>query len=192
VRNGLVCVALVSIAAALASTASRVGTQSLPASKRMADGRLWTTANLAIDVAGSYCYDNAETGCRRYGRLYTWSAAQGVCRTVGDRWRLPTNDEWYRLATSYGGLLEESPERGKATYAALTFGGASGFDAVLGGGRSQDGEYQRADAHGFYWTATATGPATAWFYNFGRGLPALNRHSDGEKGRAFAVRCVKD
>src|SRR5690349_20432736 len=102
------------VLAGAALAASQSESRTAPASRRMADGKLWTTANLAIDVAGSYCYDNAEANCGRYGRLYTWSAAQSGCRRAGDGWRLPSNDEWQRLATSYGGLLEESPERGKA------------------------------------------------------------------------------
>ncbi|HUE23781.1 MAG TPA: hypothetical protein VMQ86_18980 [Bryobacteraceae bacterium] len=71
-------------------------------------------------------------------------------------------------------------------------GGNSGFDALLGGGRSDDGQYARLEAHGFYWTASESGPAIAWFYNFGKGGLALNRHGDGEKQRAFSVRCVTD
>lgn len=40
-------------------------------SKRMADGKQWTTSNLNIDSVPSYCYENSEKNCRRYGRLYT-------------------------------------------------------------------------------------------------------------------------
>jgi hypothetical protein len=39
--------------------------------------------------------------------------------------------------------------------------------------------------HGFYWTASEGDPAGAWFYNFGQGGLSLNRHSDGERQRAF-------
>ena len=45
-------------------------------SKRMADGKEWTTANLNVNTSSSYCYDNAEPNCRRYGRLYTWESAR--------------------------------------------------------------------------------------------------------------------
>ena len=139
-----------------------------------------------------YCYDDADANCRRYGRLYTWESAQRACQALGDGWRLPTNDEWRGLATAYGGLREETADKGRAAYDALIAGGRSGFEAVLGGGRSQDGEYARGDAHGFYWTASETGPGTAWFYNLGRGGLSVNRHAGGEKPEAFAVRCVSD
>jgi uncharacterized protein (TIGR02145 family) len=69
-------------------------------------------------------------------------------------------------------------------------GGGSGFNALLGGGRDQKGEYGRLEAHGFYWTASQSEPAMAWFYNFAKGRQALYRQRDGEKQRAFSVRCV--
>jgi uncharacterized protein (TIGR02145 family) len=163
-----------------------------PPSKRMADGRVWTTRNLDVDVAPSYCYDDAEANCRRHGRLYTWESAQRACATLGDGWRLPTNDEWRGLAAAYGGLREETSDKGRAAYDALITGGYSGFEAVFGGGRSEDGQYARGDAHGFYWTASETGPTTAWFYNLGRNGLSVNRHAAGEKPGAFAIRCVRD
>lgn len=161
-------------------------------SGRMADGKRWTTDNLNVKTEPSYCYDDAEVNCRRYGRLYTWESARQACESLGAGWRLPTNDEWRQLAEHYGGLLEESQERGKSTFKALIMGGSSGFNAVLGGGRDLDGRYARLNAHGFYWTASESGATTAWLYNFGKGMQALNRHRDGEKQRAFSVRCVSE
>src|SRR5262245_43158476 len=49
--------------------------------KRMADGNEWTTANLNVSTSSSYCYDDAESNCRRYGRLYVWESAQRGCQT---------------------------------------------------------------------------------------------------------------
>jgi uncharacterized protein (TIGR02145 family) len=64
---------------------------------------------------------------------------------------------------------------------------------MLGGGRTdKSGEYARLEAHGFFWTASESDPAKAWFYNLGKGLSAVNRHPDGEKERAFSVRCIRD
>jgi uncharacterized protein (TIGR02145 family) len=182
-RFALACLAL-----SLVAIASAQG----PPSKRMADGKQWTTRNLDTGIASSYCYEDADANCRRYGRLYTWQAAQQACQSLGDGWRLPSNDEWAQLAKHYGGLMEEGAGAGKATYTALMIGGTTGFDAVFGGGRDLDGKYARADAHGFYWTATESGARTAWVYNFGKGGAALNRHRELEKGWAFAARCVKE
>lgn len=159
----------------------------------MPDGKQWTTENLNVDTAGSYCYADAERNCLRYGRLYTWEAAQRGCQALGDGWRVPTDDEWRQLAKHYGGVREESDDSGKAAYAALLSGGHSGFDAVLGGSLTpDDGKYTRLEEHGFYWSASETNPGTAWFYNFGKGGSSLNRHREGAKQMAVSVRCVKE
>lgn len=159
-------------------------------SKRMADGKQWMTRNLDVNTVPSHCYDNADLNCRQYGRLYTWESAQRGCHSLGDGWRLPTNDEWRQLAKHYGGLLEDST--GDSTYRALMIGGDAGFNAVLGGSRMADGRYERLAAHGLYWTASENGPATAWFYNFGKGGQALNRHSGGQKQMGASARCVRE
>jgi uncharacterized protein (TIGR02145 family) len=157
----------------------------------MADGKEWTTNNLDLDIASSYCQGDSQLNCRRYGRLYTWEAAVQACQSLGDGWRLPTNDEWRQLTKQYGGVRDDSDDAGRAAYKALLTGGSSNFNAVLGGNRERDGQYARLQAHGFYWTASETDPGSAWFYNFGRGGQSLNRHRDGEKWRAFSVRCIK-
>jgi hypothetical protein len=97
------------------------------------------------------------------------------------------------MAKPFGGVRDDSDDGGKAAYAALLPGGRSGFDAQFGGGRApRGGEYARLDAHGFYWTASESDSSHAWFYNLGKGGLILNRHADGEKERALAVRCVRE
>jgi uncharacterized protein (TIGR02145 family) len=160
------------------------------ASKRMADGKEWTTANLNVIASPSYCYDDAEPNCRRYGRLYTWESAQRVCQSLGDGWRLPTDDEWRQMAKRYGGVSADSADKGRAAFTALLSGGASGFNAVLGGNRS-DGQYARLEAHGLYWTASDNDAGSAPLYNFGQGGQALHRQPQGQKQMAISVRCVR-
>ncbi len=160
--------------------------------KQMADGKRWTTQNLDINIAQSYCYGDAELNCRHYGRLYTWESAQRSCRVLGDQWRLPTDDDWRQMAKHYGGISADSEDKGKAAYKQLLVEGNSGFNASLGGGRDKDGLYSRLEAHGFYWTASESDPSTAVFYNFGRGGQALHRQSGSEKQRAFSVRCITE
>ena len=163
----------------------------ITSSKRMADGKKWATANLNVHTPASWCYEDAEPNCAKYGRLYTWESAQQGCQSLGSGWRLPTDDEWRQMAEHYGGLGNDSPEGGKATYAALVSGGTSGFDAVLGGNRSIAGQYDRLEAHGVYWTASENDQTTAPFYNFGKGSQALYRQPQGQKQMAISVRCIR-
>jgi uncharacterized protein (TIGR02145 family) len=163
------------------------------ASTRMPDGREWMLENLAVDATGSYCYGDSEQNCHRYGRLYTWEAAQQGCRVLGTGWRLPTESEWRQLAKHYGGVNDDATDRGKAAYGALQIGGRSHFNAVLGGGRNaEDGQYARLEAHGFYWTSSEADAAHAVFINFGKGSQGLYRQPDGDKRMAISVRCVRD
>jgi uncharacterized protein (TIGR02145 family) len=163
-----------------------------PGSRPMADGKQWTVNNLNVNIGSSFCYGDAEPNCRRYGRLYTWESARRACQSLGDAWRLPTSDEWKQMAKHYGGIRDDSGDGGRAAFTALLSGGSAGFNALLGGNRSVDGNYERSQAHGLYWTASETGPGSAIFYNFGQGGQALNRQNEGEKQMAMSVRCVRD
>jgi uncharacterized protein (TIGR02145 family) len=163
----------------------------ISSSRRMADGKEWTTANLNVNVSPSYCYDDVERNCRRYSRLYTWESAQRVCQSLGVGWRLPTDDEWRQMVKRYGGVSADSADKGRAAFTALMSAGTSGFNAVLGGNRS-DGQYARIEAHGFYWTASDNDSVSAPYYNFGQSGTALHRQPQGEKQMAISVRCVTE
>jgi uncharacterized protein (TIGR02145 family) len=94
------------------------------------------------------------------------------------------------MAKHYGGVSSDSADKGKAAFTALSSGGKSGFNAVLGGNRF-DGEYARLEAHGVYWTASDNDPASAPFYNFGKNGGALHRQPQGAKQMAISVRCIR-
>jgi uncharacterized protein (TIGR02145 family) len=160
--------------------------------RRMADGKQWTTVNLSVNTVRSYCYDDSEANCVRYGRLYTWESASRACQSLGEDWRLPTDNEWRQLANHYGGVSADSKDGGKTSFKALSMDGDAKFNAVLGGGRSEEGQYARLQAHGFYWTSSEDGAASAWFYNFAKGSQGLHRQANGEKDRAFSVRCISN
>lgn len=160
--------------------------------KIMPDNKKWMTSNLNINIPGSYDYENTEQKINQYGRLYTWQSAQEGCRLLGEGWRLPTNEDWQKMAKWYGGVSDESDDGGQAAYLALISGGNAAFNAVYGGRRDADGNYSRVDAHGFYWTATQSDSANAWLYNFGKNGKILNHHQDGQKQMAISVRCIKD
>jgi len=160
-------------------------------SKRMLDGKYWLTKNLNIKVPNSYCYDNKEASCIRYGRLYTWEAAKKACGLLAHEWRLPTNNEWREMSKQYGSAYDDSGNTGKLAYKALLEGGESQFNALLSGNRDSDGKYSRLDAHGFYWTATECDASEAWFFNFARGSQSLYDQRGGDKSRAWSVRCIK-
>jgi uncharacterized protein (TIGR02145 family) len=179
------------IAFAFASVVACATNRTPVSVRRMLDGKQWT-ANVNVQTGESYCYQDAEANCLRYGRMYTWESARRACQSLGDGWRLPTSDDWKAMAKHYGGIGNDSDDRGRAAFTALLSGGGSGFNAVLGGNRSGDGNYERSEAHGFYWTASESSPQAAIFYNFGQGSKGLYRQDQGEKKMAISVRCVRE
>jgi len=54
----------------------------------------WMAENLNFKTERSVCYDNADSNCTRYGRLYDWSDAMEACPAG---WRLSLNMDWYYL-----------------------------------------------------------------------------------------------
>lgn len=160
--------------------------------KLFGENYLWMTTNLQLNIPGAYCYENIEENCKQFGRLYSWESARKGCSLLGEGWRLPTNEDWQHMVKQYGGVRDDSDDKGNRAYKELLLGGTAGFNALLGGGGDLTGNFARQNAHGFYWTATETDTSSAWFYNFGKGSQMLNRHSDGEKAGAYSVRCIRN
>lgn len=61
----------------------------------------WMTQNLNYEAEESKCKSDTDANCQLYGRLYTWNAAKNVCP---NGWHLPSDEEWYLLASLYGGV----------------------------------------------------------------------------------------
>jgi uncharacterized protein (TIGR02145 family) len=103
------------------------------------NGQTWMAENLNHDAAGSKCYDNQESNCETYGRLYDWDAAmagavssaanpsgvQGICPSG---WHLPSSAEWAALAISAGGTGDD----GETGVAGTKLKSTSGWDSYFG------------------------------------------------------------
>jgi uncharacterized protein (TIGR02145 family) len=159
--------------------------------EKMPDNNWWTLSNLNVDIPGSYCYGDSVMNCQKYGRLYTWEAAQQGCSLLGEGWHLPTTAEWHNLLKHFGGVFEESVNDGKKAFGQLLRTEKPTFGATLGGNRNTDGTYARIEGHGFYWTLTAYDDKNAGFLNFANGRKVLFLQPDMEKSDAISVRCIK-
>lgn len=77
------------------------------------DGNWWLAENLRYEMPGSFPADekpdesvlatNPSYDWRKYGRLYTWDAAQKVSPPG---WHLPSDREWKKMLKLYGGYGE--------------------------------------------------------------------------------------
>ena len=170
----------------------------------MKDGKRWMTKNLNVKIEGaSWCYNNKQSNCDQYGRLYTWNAAEEGCAALGSGWSLPTDDEWKALAESSGGYIDigdfpynqDNQDKGdpKKGYRSLIEGGPSGFSALLGGQSNSAGSFRYLGAYGNYWSATVSLRSRAiYYYRFDGDIHGLyRRNSFSEVRFGISVRCVK-
>lgn len=64
------------------------------------NGQKWMAENLNFKSPRSVCYDNDDTMCEKFGRLYNRSEAQTVCPAG---WHLPDTTEFKKLLKDAGG-----------------------------------------------------------------------------------------
>jgi uncharacterized protein (TIGR02145 family) len=154
---------------------------------------LWMAENLNTRIGNSWCYDDADSKCFKYGRLYDWETATLACPTD---WRLPTDQEWEDLVTATGnkrtaGKMLKSTT-GWNDYLVLLSGNGTddyGFSA-LPGGHGILGAFNKAGKLGCWWTATEKGDDYAYFRSMSYYDDSVRRRG-GEKDFGFSVRCLQ-
>ncbi len=141
------------------------------------NNQCWFKENLKYEtITGSWCYNEEDENCGRYGRLYTFQTAvqgaekegpQGVC-PVG--WRIPTDEDFRNLemflglnredSNNYGWRGETSNIGDKLKISTMCsergeeFCGSSLLNVILGGYRSTAGAYRYLGTHTYFWTST--------------------------------------
>ena len=170
------------------------------------------------DAAGSYYYvvgydgtnvadAKATDNYATYGVLYNWTAAmdgeassttnpsgiQGVCPAG---WHLPSDAEWTELTDYLGGTSVAGgklKETGTTHWASPNTGATNetGFTALPGGYRIDNGSFGDIGYYGFWWSATGSNAADAWFRYMDYSNSSVSR-SNYFKEVGFSVRCVRD
>src|SRR5690554_3287163 len=128
-----------------------------------------------------------------YGVLYNWPAAMNACPTG---WHLPSDAEWTELTDYLGG---EGVAGGKLKEIGTTHWNTpntdatneTGFTALPGGYRYDNGTFSRIGGTGGWWSAAENSADDAslryMFYNYG----LVSRYVNG-KELGFSVRCLRD
>jgi uncharacterized protein (TIGR02145 family) len=149
---------------------------------------IWTDSTSA-----AYCWYNADSVI--YGALYNWAAvSNGNLCPVG--WHVPSDAEWTVLTDYLGGesgsagkLMETGTVHWNATNVSTT--NNSGFTALPGGYRSNQGVYSNIKRYSFWWSSTGYSDLNAWcrqiFYSYDN-----TTRTNSAKQSGLSVRCVKD
>jgi uncharacterized protein (TIGR02145 family) len=135
----------------------------------------------------SWCYDNNESNCNKYGRLYDWNTAMNAC-PFG--WRLPSDNDWENLTTTVGSVTANKLKARSGWSDNGNGVDEYGFSALPGGNRIRKDKFENAGLGGFWWTATESGSG-AYNRRMGHSSGYLVRY-DNHAGNGYSVRCVKD
>jgi uncharacterized protein (TIGR02145 family) len=166
-------------------------------------GQTWMAENLNYQTGNSWCYNDSNSYCNKYGRLYDWETAMSACPSG---WHLPASDKWTALAKAAGGTGTLGTSGGTAGKALKSKNGWNdyegksgngtdkyGFSALPGGFRYNDDDFHAVGGFGYWWTATVISAIND--YVSGRRMNYNYDHVNDYGSPSFAgysVRCVKD
>lgn len=151
---------------------------------------IWMTRNLNYRTESSFCYDEDDSKCDTYGRLYTWASAMTACP---EGWKLPDDEDWYRLSFQFGGNCSS----GQALKSDTTLWknpnyrgtNSSLFNALPAGTGGGNGGYYGIGSAAIFWSATDRDSSTTWDWKFIR-ASELQRWYGGKQAK-HCVRCIK-
>ncbi|HUH75152.1 MAG TPA: FISUMP domain-containing protein [Chitinophagales bacterium] len=151
-------------------------------------GKTWMGDNLNYELDNSWCYNNQEANCDKFGRLYSIEAAKEAC-PVG--WRLPSDQEWNSLINSLGA----NPALKMMKKGAWNIAPASNsfcFSAYPGGYKSiETGVYSTLNYFGYWWTNSKNSEGL----NLSKNISYDNNSVltiGYDNNIALSVRCIKN
>ena len=171
--------------------------------------QIWTSANLDLVTysngdaipqvqeimawnkltTGAWCYyDNQKANGSTYGTLYNWWAVNDPRGLAPKDYHIPTEEEWKILTNYLGG---EAGTKMKSTSGWKENGNgtnSSGFAALPGGYRHDNGAGYNIGALGSWWSSTNANSSDA--INFI--LEDDDAESYKNKRFGLSVRCVRD
>lgn len=157
------------------------------------------------DVGWCGCYANNPDNCNTYGLLYQWSAAMNNSTTEGDQgicpvgWHLPTDADWKELEMELGMSLIDANSTGWRNSGNVgeklktsSWGGnnSSGFTALPGGNRTEDGTFSALSGGTNFWTSSPSG-GNVWGRPLGSAQSGVGREL-ADKAAGYSVRCIKN
>lgn len=181
----------------------------------------WMKENLNYEIGASWCLDNINSNCDKFGRLYEWgtimngeassnSVPSGVRGICPEGWHVPSDEEWKILegtvdklygvgdpvwnGTGYRG--SDAGKRLKTSDGWYNNGNGSNtssFSALPGGYRiGGSGLFTDQNSFGYWATTREYGDSEAWTRLMRYEFDGVGRIKCYSKYNAVSVRCIKD
>ena len=156
-----------------------------------------------------YASDSTTTpsNLTKYGYLYNWYAAKGIFTTGNiastdtlnicpEGWHVPTYAEWTTLFTELGGESVAGgmmKSKGTAYWNSPNTGATneSGFLALPGGYRMQNGSFNDIRNSAIFWSNTENDNSSAWSNFLSNSNANVSRNSS-DKRIGACIRCIRN
>ncbi len=161
----------------------------------------WMAENLNYATKnGSWCYDNKDANCTKYGRLYDWETAIKSCPSG---WHLPSFEEWNELIDFVSGVWKFAGVKLKAKsgwndYEGMSGNGADnyGFSALPGGhgygyDNGYDEQYEGSGLNGGWWRRNDNDNYCYYILGIGEYIDASCLGYEGDMSNLHSVRCLQ-
>jgi uncharacterized protein (TIGR02145 family) len=166
---------------------------------KIGDNKTWMAGNLNYEtVNDSWCYNNDESMCSTYGKLYNWTMAMSACP---DGWRLPSRQEWVNLVKTVGGTgtYGDGGTAGTKLKSNTGWNHSSGVPdatddygfSALPGGNHTTGGFSNAGTIGYWWTATDGNNGKAYYRSMKYNSEGVSDDVN-DKSVGMSVRCVQE
>ncbi len=169
------------------------------------------TAWAALKTGAWCCYNNDPAMGAIYGKLYNWYAVNDPRGLAPEGWHVPIDGEWKELEIclgmsqseadnrirggTEGGKLKSTgtKEEGDGLWLSPNTGATneSGFCALPGGSRVNDGDFGNSGHSSVWWSSSNYNMSDAWYRSLNYYTASVSRDGNN-KGCGFTVRCVKD
>jgi len=167
----------------------------------------WMANNLNYKVDSSWCYDDSNSNCTKYGRLYQWSAAmdtsstynsallnaalphQGICPSG---WHVPSDAEWGTLIACAGSDSTRIKLSSTSSWDTTYYKGSDsyGFNVLSAGIRNANGAFDELGVIADFWSSSEYSTA-AWFRGFGYSYAYVIPNA-GSKSHGWSLRCIQN
>ncbi len=166
----------------------------------------WMAENLNYEMENTYCYENLDSNCIKYGRLYALSSVQEACPAG---WHVPTQVEWSILIDLAGGpLLAGKKLKSKKDW--LNGGNGSDelnfsaypagiqvieddfFEKVFCSGMGRNAAFWSTGTEKFWRAGVDNYGLYLYYYNDRASLVREPLKYEGHSKDRLSIRCIKD
>jgi uncharacterized protein (TIGR02145 family) len=146
-------------------------------------------------------YNNDPVNDGLYGKLYNHYAvtdSRGLCPAG---WHVPSDGEWTTLENHLGGssvaggalrstALQPTPGGWNSPSTGAT--NSSGFTALPGGFRTNNGNFGLMSDNGYWWSSSVSSVSDAWYRDLYGTTSGSVYRGTGNRATGFSVRCCRD